>query len=260
MKDHSNTANKKTGIKSIFLTTLSIVALFSITYAAFFMVSLNNKNPVQTNLTIIGNATVTTNPDSVFVNVIFRSSNDNISDAQKDIDKQLKKLTTELGTLGVDKKDIIPLSNQSNPKYHSKSIECDQVICPIENKMIGYDITQIMGVKVAKVDIADQIVQKIKNLNIEVSNKIFIIDDESKFQSEANKLAIKDSRSKAEEIAKSLGLKLGKIVNLEEENAIQSSQMSQKYISGEVPGLSYTGNKIVKSTVRVTYSTTTNSN
>jgi uncharacterized protein YggE len=97
--------------------------------------------------------------------------------------------------------------------------------CP-PSEIVGYTVTQTVKVKVRDfAKIGDIMSGVVKNGANNVSSLSFTIDDPAKLQDEARAKAIAEAKSRAEEIAKAGGFKLGKLVAIDDMNGIYGYKM-----------------------------------
>ena len=132
--------------------------------------------------------------------------------AQESANTLANQIITELKKLGVKEKNIKTVDYSVNPQYRFPEIGESQ-------KVSGYTVTQTLEVRIEDIDLAsraiDASVKKGANL---VSGLSFVLTSEEglKLENEARKEAIDEARMKAESIAKLSGIRLGKILNVEE--------------------------------------------
>mgnify|MGYP000918023987 CR=1 FL=1 len=133
----------------------------------------------------------------------------------------------ELKGLDIEAKDIKTTSYYLNPIYDWT--EKDGRI------LRGYQVNQNVTIKIRDLDIIGDAVAKSteKGAN-QIGNISFTFDDEFELKNQAREAAIAKAKEKAESIADQTGIKLGKIVNVYENN----------YISGK--GY-YTSNAVLES-------------
>lgn len=159
--------------------------------------------------------------------------------------KQEKALEV-LNSLGFAKKDIQTTNYSVNPNYdYSNS----------QNKITGYVMDQSTTIKSKDKTKIEQAIDKITALGINIQGVTLDTLDDSKAKDEARKNAVEDARSKAEDLAKAAGFKLGKIASIREESA--SVPIPLRTLDG-VSGVSEKtniepGSNEVTSTIIVTY-------
>lgn len=133
-------------------------------------------------------------------------------DAQEQANKTTNNITVELKKIGVKEKDIKTSDYRINPQYRFPETGESQQIT-------GYTVTQTLEVKVNNIDLANKAVDaSVKNGANLLSGVSFVLSDEDlrELEDEARKEAIDEARDKAERIASLSGIKLGKVINIEE--------------------------------------------
>src|SRR3989338_1403054 len=132
--------------------------------------------------------------------------------AQQQANFVANNIVNELKKLGVKEKDIKTSDYQINPQYRfPETGEAQQIT--------GYTVTQTLDIKVVDIDLANKAVDAaVKNGANLLGSVSFVLSEEdmSKLEDEARKEAIREARDKAESIAGLSGIKLGKIINIEE--------------------------------------------
>jgi len=133
-------------------------------------------------------------------------------DAQEQANQASNQIISELKKIGIKQEDIKTIDYQVNPQYRfPESGESQQIS--------GYSVTQTLEVKVEKVELASEAIDvSVKNGANLLSGLSFVLTDEQKLEleNEARKEAIEKAKKKAESIAKLSGIRLGKILNIEE--------------------------------------------
>ena len=117
---------------------------------------------------------------------------------------------------GVDKKDISTEAYNLEPRYQTCNYSVMGGTCPPAS-IVGYTVRQTVSVKVrdlAKVgDILSGVVAKGAN---SVSQLNFTVDNPAALEAEARGEAIAQAKTKAEEIAKVGGFKLGRLLSIDD--------------------------------------------
>lgn len=143
----------------------------------------------------------------------------NVSDAQNRAARKINDIIKFLKSGGVEEKDIKTVSYNIYPRYNYIKLS-GKAIFPLvkDNRvLIGYEVNQSIEVKVRKIDSAGSILSGIGNLGANnVSGLNFSVDEEYKLKKEARDLAIEDAKENAKALAKSLGVKLVRIINFSE--------------------------------------------
>ena len=124
-----------------------------------------------------------------------------------------------LQTAGVEKKDIQTQIVQVSPKYDWTDGK---------STIIGYTMTQSLNVTIRALDKAGEIVAGAvdKGAN-EVGSLQYDFSDSEGLKQKARQLALQNARQKADELAKTAGISLGKLITFSEQNI--SSPMLSNY-------------------------------
>ena len=147
------------------------------------------------------------------------------ADARKVVDEKWKKIHDLLGQAGIVDADI--KSNYSlYPKYDYVRQPCiaDTKMgvaypCLSDGKQVltGYEVTQTADIKIRKLDDAGKILGILAdNGATNVSGLTFTVEHEDAVQSTAREAAITKAKSKAEQLAKDLGVTLVRISSFNE--------------------------------------------
>lgn len=182
-------------------------------------------------------------------------------EAQSLLNEQITKTLNYLKEQKIEDKDIKSEYGGLTPRYSYGQVACITYPCPQRDpKIIGYTATQSITIKVREVDSANDIKTGLANIGItDISGPTFTIDNEDSFKDQARAIAIIDARNKASILAKELGVKLGHVINFNENNGnaypvmYSAKAMSSDSVGGApVPELPKGENKIT-SNVTITY-------
>ena len=188
------------------------------------------------------------------------SRKDTVAAAQKEVTDKINESIDFLKKSGVEERDIKTISYTSYPQYEQQA-PCYGYPCPMQNpsKIIGYEVSQTISVKVRTTDGTGAILQGLGDIGVSnISGPEFSIDDEDKLRAEARALAIEDAEEKAEVLADQLDVRLGKIVSFNESGDYPIYYAKDSMTSGvaneaaPAPRLPAGENRIV-SNVTITY-------
>ncbi len=220
--------------------------------------------PTSSNaISVSGTGEVFAVPDTAVFSFSIIESGKTVKGAQDKAAVKINAVIDAVKKMGVAEKDIKTIGYYSNPKYEYSSTVCTQSYpnyCPPSKQVLtGYEVSQSISVKVRKTDTAGAILAKVGELGAgNISGLDFTIDDVDKVQAEARDKAIQDAKAKAEVLAKSLGVKLKKIVSFSEGGYqpyyVRDGVMgiSMKESSAPVPQVPVGENRIV-SNVTIVY-------
>ncbi|MFA6515188.1 MAG: SIMPL domain-containing protein [Candidatus Paceibacterota bacterium] len=166
-------------------------------------------------ISVNGSGDVVAVSDIASLNVNLTKDGVTAKEAQDLLNESITKTLTYLKDQKIEEKDIKSEYGGLSPKYSYE--RCYTYPCPTNAKIIGYTATQSITIKVRVVDNASLIRTGLAELGItDISGPTFSIDNEEGFKDEARSKAIAEARTKAEILAKELGVKLGKVVNFSE--------------------------------------------
>jgi uncharacterized protein YggE len=224
---------------------------------------------VQSTISVSGEGEVFAKPDIATFSFTVTESSKVVADAQKLAEDKVSAALDSVKKSGVEEKDIKTLSYTINPKYEyyyqaQPMIACTSTYCPTvpvkQPKIIGYEVSQTIEVKVRKIADAGTILSDVGAANVSnVSGLTFSIDKEDNVRAEARDKAIRQAREKAEVLAKSLGVSLVRVISYSEGRnypmyyAKEAMGMSMDAATA-APAVSVpTGENQIMSNVTVTY-------
>lgn len=202
--------------KSIIITylVLVVITIIGLLCVKFFDISypLNlSVASVSAELVVSGVGQVDVVPDTANVTAgISVNSAPTASDAQRQINEVNNKIINTVTRLGVAKKDI---------KTSNYSINPNTVYDNGKNTINGYNANAQVTVKVNNTDLLSQVIQAVTDAGAtNVNSSGFTVQDPSKYRQQAREKAIQNAKEQAQKIADELGIHLGRVVNMVENN------------------------------------------
>lgn len=203
--------------KPSLLKIISVIVLVFLASAIYFRFvgpipfSITSTVSNKTDLfTVSGEGKVSVIPDIANITLGITSHQNTISNAQKEVNSVMNKIQDDLKTLKIDDKDVQTANYSINPTYDWSSGK---------GKITGYEVSSNLNVKVRNFENINPVIDQatVDGANL-VNNLSFTVDDDKLkiLQTKAREEAVKDAKSKAEELARVSGIKLGKIVNVQE--------------------------------------------
>jgi uncharacterized protein len=166
-------------------------------------------------------------PDIATVNFTIQSDiGKNIGDIVKDGNAKMNAIIKALNDLKIESKDIQTTQYELDPIYNypvisepyvssNSVVQSGKTISSTQKVLQGYQLTQGVTVKIRDLNsVGDAIQAAIAAGANQTGGVSFTIDDEAVLQAQARKEAIAKAITKAQDIAKQSGLKLGKLVNV----------------------------------------------
>ena len=151
---------------------------------------------------------------------------------------------------GVADKDIQTSNYSINPMYDYGTGT---------PKITGYQASSTLTIKVRTIDNANTVIDAATGAGAnQIGGITFDIDDKTKAQNDARKLAVNDAKTKAENAAKMAGFRLGRIINYSEDfgNTIRPIPMFAKAdiaVNSGTPTQIETGSNELTVTVTLSY-------
>ncbi len=173
--------------------------------------TVNSVSTVKDSLfTVQGTGEVTAIPDTAMINMGVSKTAPSVEEAQKQVNDVINQITTEVKNLGIEAKDIKTVNYSVNPNYDYTSGT---------QKINGYMVNADVQVKLKPVDKANQAIDAATKAGAtNVGNVQFVLDDAKKaeLEEQARKEAIEKAKAKAESIARTSGIKLGRLIDVQE--------------------------------------------
>ncbi|MFA5126439.1 MAG: SIMPL domain-containing protein [Patescibacteria group bacterium] len=167
-------------------------------------------NPPQWQVSVVGQGKVTFVPDIAKINLGVRVDKvDSAEEALKQINTSMGKVITAVTALGIDKNDINTQNYALYPQYNN----VDNI-----SSVIGYGANEDLLVTVRGIDKNNDLVGKViseasKAGANQVNGVSFEASNLEGLKQQARILAISDARSKAKQLSRVMGVRLGKIVS-----------------------------------------------
>jgi hypothetical protein len=165
-------------------------------------------------ITVVGEGTVSLEPDLATINVGAEARADTVSEAKAEVDAQMEAIAAALQEAGVEEKDI-------QTSHYSIYYEQEPMaVAPGESaprNRGGYRVSNMVRVTVRDVDKAGEVLDAVVKAGAnQVAGVNFTVSDESTWQSEARAKAMADARSRAQELAELAEVELGQVLSVSE--------------------------------------------
>lgn len=171
-------------------------------------------------ITVSGKGTISVSPD--IARFSFSSSKDakTIAEARAMVSEVVNPVIEQLREFGIQEKDIKTQSFNVYPKYEYVPVRCTGTFCPPWNpsqqKLVGFTYTVNYAVTLRDLDKTSQVAEIITNASVtSVNGPDFTVDDLDMLKNQARTVAIRDAKIQGKQIAKQLGVRLGKIVDFQ---------------------------------------------
>ena len=188
------------------------------------------------------------------------SEKSTVAAAQTDATNKINAITKYIKDAGVAEKDIQTTDYSVYPQYEYNQIVCVSYPCPSGRQVLkGYQVRQTTTIKVRDLAKAGELLTGVGGKGAtEMSGLNFTFDDPNKLQNDARGKAISDAKTKADQLAKQLGVSLVRVVSFNENGGGYPGPMYTKAVGmggdavQSAPEISVGQNK-VSSSVSITY-------
>ena len=214
----------------------------------------------QNTITISGEGEIYARPDLAIVDFSVVSEAKTVAQAMEDNTKKMNAVIEAAKKQGVEDKDLKTISFNISPRYEWYYQEtCLYPPCPSGKRvLVGYEITQTLEVKIRDMTKIGGLIQGATDAGANQGGDLqFTVDKQDELKAEAREQAIEEAKTKANELASQLGVKLVRITNFQESGQIPVPYSMMKEAAApmggaETPQIETGQNKIVV-TVSITY-------
>ena len=152
-------------------------------------------------ITVSGLGAVNAKPDIAYINIGYTNQHEDSKTAQKQNNEQMDKVIATIKALGIADKDIQTIQFNIYPQSDYNN----------GYKITGYTVTNMVRITVRKLEQAGAVMDEAVGAGANAGGDIqFAIADPSPYYEQAMDLAIKNAASKANAIAKSISVSIGK--------------------------------------------------
>ncbi len=192
-------------MKNILIVLLGIFVLLLAIKVFNISIPLNVVSTSRTNeLAVVGEGKIDIVPDTAYVNAGISVNNAATVDvAKKSIDDINNKILDGVKKLGIKKEDLKTTNYSINPNY--------------DKKIQSYDGNASISIKAKNIAIVPQIIEAVTKAGAnQVGGVEYTVNDPNSFREQVRDKAIQNAKVEAEKLAKTLGIRLGKITNIVE--------------------------------------------
>lgn len=194
---------------------LAIAALLIFTGGLFFEVVMAEE---INKITVNGNGIVSVDPDEATINFSVETMKDTANEAQSETARITNEVIEKLKENGITEEQIKTRNIYTAPRYDYSPTG--------ERKIIGYISVNDFEVETKDIDNVAKIIDiGIKAGATGIDGVTFSISDTNKYYGDALKMAIENATDNANTIASSIGVNLGKVINVTDNGSYNSYKM-----------------------------------
>ncbi len=217
MNEFWNETTSAASVRIAVVGVLAILALFLLVETLNAAENYGRPDHAPTNtITVTGHGTATAVPDTATVSFGATETSAQVADAQAKVTAKIDAALASVKQQGVDAKDITTTSYNINPHYVYTTC-APGMACPSNATVSGYDVSEMISVKVRDTTKVAAILQGLGQANVtNISGPDFTVDDPASVEAEARGKAIDQARAQAQVLSKQLGARLGQVVSFSE--------------------------------------------
>jgi uncharacterized protein YggE len=206
-----NAAAIALGMLALFLLILAVSSLKEYRFIGSGVTATNT-------ISVNGTGDVFAVPDTATFSYSVMANAIDVTTAQTQVNTKGNAIMDYLKSQGIEDKDIQTTDYSVNPHYDYGGSVCTSGYCaPGRQTQNGYDVSETVTVKVRDTKKAGDILSGIGSKGAtNLSGLSFTVDDETAIQDQARAKAIDDAHTKADELAKELGVTLVRVVGFSE--------------------------------------------
>ncbi|MDR0608322.1 MAG: SIMPL domain-containing protein [Candidatus Peribacteria bacterium] len=190
-----------------------LVFVIIICMTLFFTFKPSQHTNDSIGISVSGQGIAKVQPDTLTLNFSIQEKAETTKEAQTKIDELSSQFITLIGTLGVEKKQI-QTSNYSVYQHYYRDSETNK------QQSDGYNASQNITVTLKGenfIQLGQEVLSAAPTVgNIQINSSSFSVTDKASSEAEARTLAIEHAKKKAEQLAQTAGVKLGKPLQISE--------------------------------------------
>lgn len=220
-----------------FVESLVITALIMSVVGLYF--AIGGELPIrvssvvtQKNVTfdVVGEATIPVIPDEAVITAGVNKQGATVKEAQDQANASMNNFMARIKAMGIAESDVQTTNYSVYPKYEYNP-----------QRLVGYTVSQNIRISIKNSNFAvlESVMNLVGELSVEnLSGLSFQISDElrEKTKEEARGVAVENAKKKAESMAKLADIRLGKIVNVAENETGSSIYQPKSYALSAVGG------------------------
>jgi hypothetical protein len=205
-------------MKKIWLAAIGVAILLGVVFLVGCSTEGSNPNGTvnvnsqQTGIWVSGEGKVPVTPDTAILSVGVQVQETDVAQAQAEAATAMTKVADALKAAGVADKDIQTQYFNIQPVYNYDNGKQQSVI-------VGYIVSNTVTAKIRKIDqtgsVIDAVVAAGGNAT-RINSVSFTVDDPTPYQAQARAKAVADAADKAQKLAQTAGVNLGKATYINE--------------------------------------------
>ena len=193
-----------------------ILSLFLIAGVISAALDIQSKwNETENTITVSDTGTVYAKPDLAIATASVVNEAETVDEALSVNTEKMNAVIEAMKEEGVEEKDLKTTTFNIYPRYEWR--EASQYYPTGERILVGYEVRQSLQIKIRDLENVGQIIQEAADAGAnQISDLQFTIDDQDELKKQARGEAISKAKTKAEELAGQLEVKLVRISSFSE--------------------------------------------
>lgn len=199
-------------------------------------------------ISVAGKGEVEKSPDTAKISFSVRAEKKVLKEGQDEVSGKIDTIKKDLIAAGIEEKYIKTDSYTSYPQYDYPQNPCYNGICKTNTPVLrGFEVSHSITVSIKDLTQVDAVLSVLAKDGVtDMSGPNFGFEDDKMVAREARDLAIADAKAEAEKLAKSLGVKIVRIVSFSENSGGYPSPLSARdVVMLEAGGKAQAANPVV---------------
>ncbi|VVB71303.1 Uncharacterised protein [uncultured archaeon] len=193
-----------------------LAIIFGIILFAALMANVECANPF---VTVVGEGTVTVPADSITISVSVKSRDNNMTQAQDEVQKNMDKVVDALKSAGIKDEEILPGQSSGISSFHSSSKVCRTInnttLCEINTEQISsLEKSAIVRLNTNDLSRIDRVVNVAESAGAKAYVAGYSLSDAKVAVADARQKAVANAKDNAKGMAEAAGVRLGKVVGI----------------------------------------------
>lgn len=200
--------------------TLFVIKSFEISYP---LTVINTTR--STELAVVGEGKVDVVPDKALIEAgITVSNTQSVAVVQQTINEINNKIIAAMKNLGIEKSDIKTSNYSISPNYSYEDGK---------STISGYNGNVTLSIKTKNIQLVSRVIEEATKAGAnQIFGAKFIVDKPETYREQARNKAIENARQQAKRLASSLGIDLGRVVNMIESSPNSSDSLLKTFSAG----------------------------
>jgi len=198
--------------RSLFWSVLNLILIVMLIFGLKILF-FGYQRGVERYITAQAEGKVVVSPNIANISFSVVTEGKDVEEVQKENSEKMNRAIEFVKSQGIDSEDIKTTGYNLYPKYSSISRFQDSIFPIVEQKIIGYTLTQNVSVKLRDLKNVSKILGGLPDAGVnQIWQLSFDVEDPDIFLNQAREEAFKKARAKAEVMAKQNNVRIKKVI------------------------------------------------